>query len=83
MLSMGSTRRLTVVLVAGLLFSFLGAAVIKKNEKFQESPLLAASTPATVTTTTAPATPETTAAPVARAAAFGPPRHAAQGLLCR
>jgi hypothetical protein len=31
MLSMGSTRRLVLVLVAGLLFSFLGAAVIKKN----------------------------------------------------
>lgn len=64
---MGSTRRLTLVLVAGLLFSFLGAAVIKKNEKFEESPLLASSTPSTaVTTTTAPPV-ATTAAAVASA----------------
>ncbi len=59
---MGSTRRLTLVLVAGLLFSFLGAAVIKKQEKFVESPLLAASTATTVSTTTTPA--PTTIVPV-------------------
>ncbi|MDP1793370.1 MAG: class E sortase [Acidimicrobiales bacterium] len=64
---MGSTKRLTLVLVAGLLFSFLGAAVIKKQEKFVENPLLAASTPSTVsttTTTTAPPAPTSTAAPI-------------------
>ncbi len=65
---MGSTRRLTLVLVAGLLFSFLGAAVIKKNEKFNENPLLAASTPTTVSTTTTVPTPTTAAAAPIRTA---------------
>jgi sortase A len=51
-----------------LLFSFLGAAVIKKNEKFQENPLLAASTPTTVSTTTTLPTPSTTAAAPVRVA---------------
>lgn len=65
MLSMGHTRRLSLVLVAGLLFSFAGAAVIKKQEKFVENPLLASATPTTVTTTTAPPAPTTTGAPAA------------------
>jgi sortase A len=54
------------VLVAGLTFSLLGAAVIKRQEKFADSPVLAK---AAVTTTTAPPTtlpPTTTPAPVAR-----------------
>jgi sortase A len=59
---MGGTRRLVIVLVAGLVFTMLGAAVIKKQEKFVENPLLASAVPST-TTTTAP--PVTTRAPVA------------------
>jgi sortase A len=59
---MRGTRRLVIVLVAGLTFSTLGAAVIKKQEKFVENPLLASATPTTVTT--APPT-TTTVAPVA------------------
>jgi sortase A len=62
MLSVGSTKRLIVVLVAGLSLSVFGAAVIKRQEKFADSPLLAAAIPL-VTTTTAP--PVTTTAPVA------------------
>jgi sortase A len=58
----GSTKRLIIVLVAGLGLSFFGAAVIKQQEKFVEDPLLASAIP-TTTTTTAP--PVTTTAPVA------------------
>jgi sortase A len=63
---MRGTRRLVIVLVAGLTFSVLGAAVIKRQEKFVETTMLAQATPLT-TTTVAP--PPTTAAPVAVAAA--------------
>ena len=60
---MGSTKRLVIVLVAGLSLSVFGAAVIKRQEKFVESPVLAAARPLP-TTTTAP--PVTTTAPVAQ-----------------
>jgi sortase A len=65
----GSTKRLVIVLVAGLSLSVMGAAVIKRQEKFVESPILAAATPI-VTTTTAP--PVTTTAPVAQPRASRP-----------
>lgn len=58
---MRGTRRLIIVLVAGLTFSMLGAAVIKRQEKFVESPLLAVAIPTTTTTIA----PPTTAAPAA------------------
>lgn len=74
MLSMGSTRRLSLVLVAGLLFSFAGAAVIKKQEKFVENPLLTAAAPTSIaTTTTAPPAPATTAAAPVRVARSSKP----------
>jgi sortase A len=63
MLTVGSTKRLIIVLVAGLALSVFGAAVIKRQEKFTENPLLAAATPIVTTTTAPPVT--TTAAPVA------------------
>jgi len=64
MLPMGSSKRLLIVLLSGLLFSFAGAAVIKRQEKFTESPLLtAAAAPTTVPTTAPPVV--TTPAPVA------------------
>jgi sortase A len=56
---MAGSRRLIIVLVAGMLFSFLGAAVIKRQEKFVDTPMLAVAIP-TTTTTEAP----TTTAPV-------------------
>jgi sortase A len=58
---MRGTRRLVIVLVAGLTFSMLGAAVIKRQEKFVENPLLAVASPATTTTVAPP--PTTAAAP--------------------
>ncbi len=60
---MRGTRRLIIVLVAGLSFSLLGAAVIKRQETFVENTMLASATP--VTTTTVAPTTTTTAAPVA------------------
>ncbi len=69
MLPMGSSKRLLVVLLAGLLFSVGGAAVIKQNEK-SVTPLSNAAavvaTTSTSTSTTAPPPPTTLAAPVAR-----------------
>ncbi len=72
MLSMGGTKRLIIVLVAGLTFSVLGAAVIKRQERFVDNPLLTAAV--ALTTTTAATAPPTTAAPVA---VSRPPRPAA------
>lgn len=60
MLSMRGTRRLVIVLVAGLTLSMIGAAVIKRQENFDENTMLAAAVPITTTTTAAPVT--TTAA---------------------
>lgn len=62
---MGSSKRLLIVLLAGLTFTFAGAAVIKRQEKFVENPLLAAAA-APVATTTTVVPPTTT--PVAPAA---------------
>jgi sortase A len=56
MMTMGSTKRLIIVLVAGLSLSLFGAAVIKQQEKFVENPLLASAVPTTTTTTAPPVT---------------------------
>ena len=61
---MGGSRRLIIVLVAGLLFSFAGAAVIKTQEKLPTA-VLAATHP-TTTVTTLPPTTTTTAVPFTR-----------------
>lgn len=65
---MGGTRRLVIVLVAGLTFSTVGAAVIQKNEtKFVENPQLVAAS-VTTTTTAPPATTTTGGVAVTRPA---------------
>ncbi|HUR78676.1 MAG TPA: class E sortase [Acidimicrobiales bacterium] len=60
---MGGTRRLVIVLVAGLTFSLLGAAVIEKQEKGAEKRVVAS---AVATTTTVVPTTTTTAVAVTR-----------------
>ncbi|MEY2426551.1 MAG: sortase [Actinomycetota bacterium] len=63
---MRATRRLIIVLVAGLTFSMLGAAVIKRQEKFDENTMLASATPSSTTTTIAPSTTTTPVVAVTR-----------------
>ena len=71
MMSVGGTKRLIIVLIAGMSLSLMGAAAIKRQEKFVESPVLASAAPL-VTTTTAP--PVTTTQPVALPRAARPVR---------
>ncbi len=74
---MGGSRRLLIVLLAGLVFSFGGAAVLKKKEKF-DNPILTAAVAAPPTSTTvagpAPTTPPAPSAPRA-AKPVSPPRN--------
>lgn len=74
---MGSSRRLLIVLLAGLTFTLGGGLFMKQTAKpFKENPLLASAAIPVTTTTAAPAAPVTTLVPPAPRASkpVTPPR---------
>lgn len=75
---MGSSRRLFVVLLAGLTFTLGGGLFMKQTAKpFKENPLLATAAIPVTTTTTAPPAPVTTLVPPAARSSkpVTPPRN--------